>query len=724
MSTKRQIRLIKAFIFISLLYISTKSSNIYAQDTLSGNYKTLIIKSGKYLIKETVTVTDKLTILPGAKIEISDPGVLVCEGEVDITGDSKNLIEIYGTTKLEGNGLIIRGVDSVNKNKINISNTIFRNLQFPVLFDFGWHRESVNLSDNYFINNIGKLSLIQVLNTPFNYNVDSAFVDFKIQHNLFSGNNSSIYFEDLKSDHVKYNISNNTFYGNNVYGSKNYNISTNFLHARMDQSYNKYLPTIINNSFISNYLIDNLTDTVAHLANFGVYGSEKSISLINNYFGFITKEQILNGFYDQTINYSVPKINFEPFLLYPNISNPSHIYEIKNLDDSINMTLYNFKKQLKGFKLTSNNPIDYKKSILHYIYFKDDSSLVQIDTVLSYNLENKDLESTFLITSFTNSKNNVGYYNLTNIFNKSGDYVPDVKIGHIQFLKEIRRRFLISKLLNEKLAIDTLKKIVYTGDSLKNIFQKVDKPIKSRIEVGAFTGSSIFTGTISNKGNIFSNIMNLLLGINIEYTLNSKLNAGLDIASFNLSNTDTKSNNNDQAARGMSFTTRMLSISPMINYEFIDNRLYSKARRIKPSVGFGIDIVSFTPKGIYNGVSYNLQSLGTGGQYADSTKKPYSLLALGYFFTFKVKYQLNRQSSVGFNMSYHRSMSDYLDDVGPDSYPTVASLMKSNVTNKDAAIFFSNPTSRNVIGQYRNSPDNAKDSYLNFSIIYSRKLFK
>jgi hypothetical protein len=724
MNIKRKILLIKAFLFTSLLFISTKSSSIYAQDTLSGNYKTLNLKSGKYIIKETVTVTDKLTILPGAKIEISDPGVLVCEGEVDIMGDSRNLIEIFGTSKLEGIGLVIRGIDSVNSSKINISNTIFRNLQFPILFDFGWHRASVNLIDNYFINNIGKLSLIQVLNTPFNYNVDSAFVDFKIQHNLFSGNNSSIYFEDLKSDHVKYDISNNTFYGNNVYGSKNYNISTNFLHARLDQSYNKYSPTIINNSFISNYLIDNLTDTVAHLANFGVYGSEKSISLINNYFGFTNKEQILNGFYDQTINYSVPKVIFEPFLLYPNTSNPSHIYEIKSLNDSINITSYNFKQQLGGFILTSNNTIDYKKSILQYIYFKDDSSLVQIDTVLNYNLQNKNLESTFLITSFTNSKNNVGYYNLTNIFNINGDYVPDVKIGHIQFLKETRRRFLTSKLLNEKLAIDTLKKIVYAGDSLKNIFQKVEKPIKSRIEVGAFTGSSIFTGTISNKGNIFSNILNLLFGINIEYTLNSNLNAGLNIESFNLSNTDTKSKNNDQAARGMSFTTRMLSISPMINYEFVDNRLYSKARRIKPSVGFGIDMVSFTPKGIYNGVTYNLQSLGTGGQYADSTKKPYSLLALGYFFTLKVKYQLNRQSSVGFNMSYHRSMSDYLDDVGPDPYPSVASLMKSNITNKDAAIFFSNPTSRNVIGQYRNSPDNAKDSYLNFTIFYSRKLFK
>jgi len=724
MITKCQIRLIKAFIFLGLMYIYTKSSILYAQDTLSGNYSTLNLKAGKYIIKETVTVAVKLTILPGAKIELFDPGVLVCEGEVDIIGDSKNLIEIFGTSKFEGNGLVIRGVDSVNRSKIKISNTIFRNLQFPILFDFGWHRESVNLSDNYFINNIGKLSLIQVLNTPFNYNVDSAFVDFKIQHNLFSGNNSSIYFEDLKSDHVKYDISNNTFYGNNVYGFKNYNISTNFLHARMDQSYIKYSPTITNNSFVSNFLIDNLTDTIVHFANFGVYGSEKSINLINNYFGFTNKEQILNSIYDQTINYNVPKVNFEPFLLLPNISNPSHIYEIKALNDSINVSTYNFREQLSGFILKSNNTIDYKKSILQYIYFKDDSSLVQIDTVLTYNLQNKDLESTFLISRFTNSKKNVGYYNLSRITNMNGDYVPDVKIGYIQYLKETRRRFLIAKILNEKLAIDTLKKIIYSGDSLKNIFQKVEKPIKSRFEIGAFTGSSIFTGTISNKGNIFSNIINMLFGVNIEYTLNSNLNAGLNIESFNLSNTDTKSNNNDQAARGMSFTTRMLSISPMINYEFIDNRLYSKARKIKPSVGFGIDMVSFTPTGIYNGVSYNLQSLGTGGQYADSTKKPYSLLALGYFLTFKVKYQLNRYNSVGFNLSYHRSMSDYLDDVGPDPYPSVVSLMKSKITNKDAAIYFSNPTSRNVIGQYRNSPDNAKDSYLNFTVFYSRKLFK
>jgi hypothetical protein len=50
--------------------------------------------------------------------------------------------------------------------------------------------------------------------------------------------------------------------------------------------------------------------------------------------------------------------------------------------------------------------------------------------------------------------------------------------------------------------------------------------------------------------------------------------------------------------------------------------------------------------------------------------------------------------------------------------------VNSKVENKDAAIYFSNPTSRNFVGQYRNSPNNAKDGYINFGIFYSRRLFK
>jgi hypothetical protein len=75
-------------------------------------------------------------------------------------------------------------------------------------------------------------------------------------------------------------------------------------------------------------------------------------------------------------------------------------------------------------------------------------------------------------------------------------------------------------------------------------------------------------------------------------------------------------------------------------------------------------------------------------------------------------------------MSIHKSLSDYLDDVGPDLYPSIDKIVNSKVENKDAAIYFSNPTSRNFVGQYRNSPNNSKDGYINFGIFYSRRLFK
>jgi hypothetical protein len=379
---------------------------------------------------------------------------------------------------------------------------------------------------------------------------------------------------------------------------------------------------------------------------------------------------------------------------------------------------------LKGFILKANNRVDFSNAILNYTYFKDDSSLKKTDTIIKYDVQPNGLEYKFTITSNILDARKNGFYNLTKITDNNGEYVPDVKFGFIAYSSDLRRRVQLAETLKNLIAIDSIKKPITPTDSIKNIFQKIETPFKSRLEAGVLTGGSIFLGTISKKGSLSGNDKNMLLGVHVNYILYSNISVGLSIESFKLSNADTKSNNNEQLARGMSFSSSMLSISPSINYDFVDNRLYSKAKKIKPSIGLGLDIVSFNPTGIYNGTKYNLQPLGTGGQYSDSTKKPYSKLTFGYFLNFKIKYQINRFNSVGLHMSYHVSMSKYLDDVGPDAYPSISSLLKSNIANKDAAIYFSNPTSRNVVGQYRNSPDGANDSYLNFGIYYSRKLFK
>ena len=713
----------KHFSAVMILSFICAVTQSFGQDTLAGNYPVLSIKSGNHVIKSVVTVKGKLDIEAGAKIELIEQGIIVCEGALNIAGELNNKIEIFGKSKVEGVGIVIRGLDSTSNSNIDIKYATFKNLQLPLFFDFGWKRAGVNISDNYFINNIGKVSVIQVLNPPFNFNLDSTYVDFKVRNNLFSGNNAALYFEDLKSDHINFEISNNAIVGNNVYGFKNYNISTNVLYGRVDQLFSRFNPKIENNSFAFNYLVDNITDTIVHLANFGVYGTDKTIDFKNNYLGSSNKDVIQKSIYDQTLNYNAPKVEFEPFLSIPSEINPSHVYEINNLDNSYLQDTIIINDPLKGVVLKSNNTLNYSKAKFGYTFFKDDSSLKMVDTTVTYDVQPNGNSTKLTITKNVNAAKKIGYYKIEDITDAKAGYVPEVKVGYIAFLNDLRRRKLIAEFLKDKKTEDSLKMPPPPADSIKNQFQKIEAPLKSRLEFGLYTGLAIFNGTIS-QSSLFSNDKNLFNGLNINYTIFSNISASMTIASFKLSNSDANSNNNEQQARGMNFTTSMLGISTSVNYDFVDNRLYTKARKIRPSIGFGFDVNSFSPSGTYNGVEYKLQPLGTGGQLIDSTKKAYSALALGYFFNFKVKYQINRFNSVGLHMSIHKSLSDYLDDVGPDLYPSVDQILKSKVENKDVALYFSNPTSRNVVGQYRNSPNSAKDGYINFGIFYSRRLFK
>ncbi len=709
--------------FFGLFFLlSLTFSKLIAQDTLAGNYDKLTISTGKHVIKDVVTVKGKLVVESGAIVEFIEPGVLVCESGVEMTGRNLDIL-FFGKNKYEGAGLIIKNVDN---NSVNINNVVFSGLQLPIFFDFGWKRTSVAINNNHFIGNIGKVSIIQVLNPPFNFNQSEDFINFSISNNLFTGNNAALYFEDLKSDHVKYEINNNAFVNNSVYGFKNYNISTNLIYGRVDQLFSKYSAKFSGNSFVANYLIDNLSDTVVHVANFGVYGTDKNFDLTNNYWGTNIKAEAFKGIYDQTLNYNSPKINIEPFLSSPDAKAPAHVYSILNgetdleIPDSIVV-----QESFKSFKLLSNNKLDFNKLKLDYTFFKDDSTLKKTDTTLTFSIQAvNDLSNKITITKSANSLKKTGYYNLTGILDVNGKATPEIKVGYANYLKDLRRRKLIAELIKEKKTEDSLKKPPKELDSLKNIFQKIEAPLKSKFEVGLLSGGAIFTGTISNK-NLFSNDINLYNALQVNYTIYSNLSASLTVASFKLSNSDYLATNNDQIARGMKFSTSMLSFSPSVQYDFVDNRLYSKARRIRPSIGFGLDVATFNPTGMYKGKEYNLQTLGTGGQFIDSAGKPYSLLALGYFLHFKVKYQLSRFNSVGIHFSYHRSMSDYLDDVGPDPYPNALTLLEKTKNDAAAAVYFSNPTARTVTkGQLRNSPTKPSDGWVNFGIFFSRRLFK
>ena len=141
-------------------------------------------------------------------------------------------------------------------------------------------------------------------------------------------------------------------------------------------------------------------------------------------------------------------------------------------------------------------------------------------------------------------------------------------------------------------------------------------------------------------------------------------------------------------------------------------------------MGAGIDLFSFNPSGVYKGTTYNLHSLGTGGQLVDSSAKPYSLMALALYFTVEMKYYFNAKTSIGFHASYHFSKSDYLDDVGSNVYPDPTKLLAKNPgLLGQAAVYFSNPTARKTFtGELRNDPGR-HDQYMLYGISISRRLF-
>jgi hypothetical protein len=697
-------------IHIFLLFIFNSISSLNAQDTLSGNYENLTILKGKHIINSMVIVGKSLKVENGAKVEFVDNGTLICGGLIEMLGNKYD-IEFYGKKNSEGVGLII---NNNNEKSIIITNVIFRNLQMPLYFDFGWKRNLVSITHNKFDNNIGKVSLIQVLNTPYGIN-DSAYVQFELSNNTFSNNSASLYFEDLKNDQIHFNITQNVFINNFVYGSKTYNIANNILYGRVDQIYKKFLPTIERNSFVNNNLVDILTDTIVHLANIGLYGTEKMIIFKNNYFGDNNKYKIYEGIYDQDKNYALPKIILEPFLNLPLNNIDAHVYKIFNGKNGIEI---NEKAQpiniFSSFLFRSNKELDYSNSIIKYINLKNDTSLIETEKRINYNITVIDKNNVKIdLLEFANYSKSGGYFKIENIQDLEYNPISEIKIGYKNYLVKFYFQKLLIDSINNLKGLENINKIKIANAP----------KFKKFIEFSIGTGGSMFTGTVSSPS-LFTNEVtfnNTILG---SYHFSKYLSTSIGFSYFTLGNIDYNSTNLEEISRGFHFSTKMLTISPVLHLKISESNLNSKKIIYTSYLGLGLDFIKFNPTSSYKGLIYDLQPLGTGGQFIDNTKSPYNLSTYGLLFSYRFDLNFNKKYSTGILFSYHRTFSNYIDDVGNDLYPNPNLLFQTLKENSAAAVYFSNPTSQFIPqGTLRSSPGNPNDSYFSFNILFTRKLF-
>jgi len=727
------------FIFLLLFAIVVRG---WSQETVKGDYSILKITQPEVIISGVVTIKDSLVISPGTTVLFSENASLICQGALVAVGTANSRIHFKSVSGNIGKGLVI---DKVSNKEIQVQYANFTELLLPLSFTYGWMRPTVILANNQFYYNKGMTAVVLVDRSQSLNNDSIVQGKFSIIRNLFSENSAPVYFEDFSNDQIQVEIVENSFIANRLIDFGRYSFSNNVLFGRFDKgTTGSHVLRIEANSFLHNYLQDAETDTILQVANFGIYGSADSFTIAKNFWGDTSNAEY--GIYDYYLDRNSPRTNKFPVLTTPEATLPTHVYLAKKIplveleksdykmrdgvwqkvgeaeQSKATSILRDFKTQegLQALKLFANKKLVVKHAVTRFFYLTDSSEVK--DTIVSARIDSSGGNNvTFVFNYKTDSlfRNKTGYLQISGMESIQGEHVPDIRIGHEFFLTEkFKKRITRNQFVVNNAPVTVDKSIVKD-----KTFSKFSK----RYELGFVSGFAIYYGTISEK-NLLQNDINSALGIRFRYDLQKHLSANITVSKFILSGSDLKSADSSKKTRGISFKTPVMMISSGLSYDLLDNFLFSKNTKLRPSFGFGVDYIKFNPMGEYQGKWYQLQPLGTGGQLLTGNASPsgiqaapYKLSTIGAKISAELRYHINMRSVISFYGSYHLAFSNYLDDVGPDYYPDRSQIMGSNVNDPEAASYFSNPSNRFITNKMlRSNFSDGGDGFFQFGFIIAR----
>ena len=198
--------------------------------------------------------------------------------------------------------------------------------------------------------------------------------------------------------------------------------------------------------------------------------------------------------------------------------------------------------------------------------------------------------------------------------------------------------------------------------------------------------------------------------------------------------------------RNLSFRNDIVELAGVAIIDLFENRgTYLKRREFAPYVYGGLAAFYHNPKAELNGEYIALQPLGTEGQQVGyAGRKPYKRFQFSLPFGAGIRYKLDRQYDLGFEIGWRKTFTDYLDDVsmtyadltprgaggvvtGAPSPEVVALSNRSNENNQIGLLSKAEQTKYagyGVPGQKRGT-DNEDDWYIvsgfNFSYILTPK---
>jgi len=186
-----------------------------------------------------------------------------------------------------------------------------------------------------------------------------------------------------------------------------------------------------------------------------------------------------------------------------------------------------------------------------------------------------------------------------------------------------------------------------------------------RSEVGAMIGTSFYLGDLNSMPFRDAQFAGGLV-YRYNFTPRWALRANVLFGKISASDAKNVAMNGswDYRQRKLSFSSPITEASVQVEINFLKLYYSGYNNRVSPYIFGGVAAFSFNPQAVFNGVTYDLQPIGTEGQGRPGMAKKYGLTSFAVPFGIGVKANIGKYICIGAEWGMRFTITNYLDDVG------------------------------------------------------------
>lgn len=200
---------------------------------------------------------------------------------------------------------------------------------------------------------------------------------------------------------------------------------------------------------------------------------------------------------------------------------------------------------------------------------------------------------------------------------------------------------------------------------------------RSRSELGVLLGGSYYIGDLNQFRHFYGT--KPAAGLIYRYNYHSRLSIRGNFTYAQVGASDADASSAINVNRNLNFESDIFELAGGVEFTylpfFLGHNRYKGTAYILAEIG----LFRMNPKTDYNGDLIELQPLGTEGQGSSlSSKKNYSLTQLCIPLGVGVKFAMGKKAAISFEYGIRKTFTDYIDDVGSNSYVDPALLSVEN----------------------------------------------